>query len=42
MIILHNLSPSDPDEEDIERIDLDKLRHIEEEERRENNGFVRH
>ena len=42
MIILLNLSPSDPDEEDIERIDLDKLRHIEEEERRENNGFVRH
>ena len=29
---------SDAEEEDIERIDLGKLRHIEEEERREQNG----
>ena len=39
MIILHNSSPTDPDEEDIERIDLGKLRDIEEEERREQNGW---
>ena len=30
--------PSDEEEEDIERIDLGKLKHIEEEERREQNG----
>ena len=33
-----NVFPSDEEEEDIERIDLGKLKHIEEEERREQNG----